>query len=50
MMQASASSERAFCGLEEVLESSRQESRPAHEVANQLASARIAGAAEKKAA
>ncbi|HVI34184.1 Glu/Leu/Phe/Val dehydrogenase dimerization domain-containing protein [Phenylobacterium sp.] len=36
--------------LEEVLDRSRQESRPTHEVANEIARARIGGAAEKKAA
>ncbi|WP_411287698.1 Glu/Leu/Phe/Val dehydrogenase family protein, partial [Phenylobacterium sp.] len=41
---------RLMVTLEEVLDRSHQESRPTHEVANQLASARIAGAAEKRAA
>jgi leucine dehydrogenase len=36
--------------LEEVMDRSRQENRPTHEVANEIARARIAGAAEKQAA
>jgi leucine dehydrogenase len=36
--------------LGEVLDRSRQENRPTHEVANEIARARISGAAEKKAA
>jgi leucine dehydrogenase len=36
--------------LDEVLDRSRHETRPTHEVANEMARARIAGAAEKKAA
>ncbi|HEY8616929.1 Glu/Leu/Phe/Val dehydrogenase dimerization domain-containing protein [Phenylobacterium sp.] len=36
--------------LDEVLDRARQEKRPTHEVANEIARARIAGAAEKKAA
>jgi len=36
--------------LEEVLDRARQEQRPTHEVADEVARARISGAAEKKAA
>jgi leucine dehydrogenase len=36
--------------LEEVLDRSRHEARPTHEVANEMARARISGAAEKRAA
>jgi leucine dehydrogenase len=42
--------DRLMLTLEEVLDRSRQEARPTHEIANEIARARIAGAAEKKAA
>jgi leucine dehydrogenase len=42
--------DRLMVTLEEVMDRSRQENRPTHEIANEMARARIAGAAEKKAA
>lgn len=42
--------DRLMLTLEEVMDRSRQENRPTHEVANEMARARIAGAADKKAA
>ena len=42
--------DRLAMTLEEVLEQALRERRPTHEVANEIARGRIAGAAEKKAA
>lgn len=42
--------DRLTLTLEEVMDRARQENRPTHEVADEMARARIAGAAEKKAA